>query len=359
MGYCYDAVSGTHEMIVYKANAKNIKSKYILRKIFDNLSKKKLLEIIHYNRNIQNKLNISMKDFKESSEIYSSIEIEVIPAKDSYGKFINIPNEQEESYFKIYFNKNKNEIKRSYLKQGETVEKIKIIINHQIKSFSRLFQDCKSIESMSFPKFYRKNIIDMSWMFNGCSSLKEINISNVITDNVANMKSMFDSCSSLKNINLSNFNTKNVTDMSAMFFRCSSLKNINISNFNTNNVIDMSWMFFECTELSELNVNHFSIEKVKNISCMFAKCELIEELDLSNFNTINVTNYGGIFSGCSSLKDLNIGNFVFNENYSGGHEFDGCRLLKNINIKKENEDFLREMLPYELRFLHRINIKNQ
>ena len=34
---------------------KNIKSKYIIQIIFDNLSKKKLLDIIKYNQKIQNK----------------------------------------------------------------------------------------------------------------------------------------------------------------------------------------------------------------------------------------------------------------------------------------------------------------
>jgi len=43
---------------------KNIKSKYILKKIFDNLSKKKSLYIIKYNQNIQNKINIILMILK-------------------------------------------------------------------------------------------------------------------------------------------------------------------------------------------------------------------------------------------------------------------------------------------------------
>ena len=38
--------------------------------------KKKSLDIIKYNKNIQKRINISIKDYKEYSEIYSSIEIE-------------------------------------------------------------------------------------------------------------------------------------------------------------------------------------------------------------------------------------------------------------------------------------------
>ena len=48
----------------------NIKSKYILIKIFDNLPKKKMLKIIKQNKVIQNKLEISLNDYVKYSEIF-------------------------------------------------------------------------------------------------------------------------------------------------------------------------------------------------------------------------------------------------------------------------------------------------
>ena len=69
---------------------KNFKSKYILQKVFNNLLKKKFLDIIKYNKNIKERINISIKDYKEYSEIYSSIEIEIKPINNGYGKFINM-----------------------------------------------------------------------------------------------------------------------------------------------------------------------------------------------------------------------------------------------------------------------------
>ena len=56
---------------------KNLKSDYFLIKLFNHLMKKKTLEIIKYNKNIKNRININIKDYKEYSEIYSSIEIEI------------------------------------------------------------------------------------------------------------------------------------------------------------------------------------------------------------------------------------------------------------------------------------------
>ena len=49
------------------------------------------------------------------------------------------------------------------------MNKIKIIIDYQIKSFERLFNECKCIEKINFKKFYRNNITNMSCMFSGCS----------------------------------------------------------------------------------------------------------------------------------------------------------------------------------------------
>ena len=116
----------------------NINSKYILSKIYDIMPKKKKLEIVKYNKKIQNRLNLSVNDYEE----YCKIEIEIIPIKDKYGKFVNI-NENDKLYYHIYFNDNKEEIKNKYRineEDGETkheyyieeedkVTKIKIIID--------------------------------------------------------------------------------------------------------------------------------------------------------------------------------------------------------------------------------------
>ena len=46
--------------------------------------------MIKYNKNIKNRINININDYKEYSEKYSSIEIYIKPVKNKYGKFINI-----------------------------------------------------------------------------------------------------------------------------------------------------------------------------------------------------------------------------------------------------------------------------
>ena len=222
----------------------NIKSRYILSKIYDNMTKKKKLQIVKYNKRIQNRLNLDVKDYKE----YFEIEIEIIPTKGKYGKFINI-NENDKLFYHIYFNDNNEEIKNKYeINEEDKVTKIKIIIDYQVKSFKELFFNCGCIESINFKKFYRNNISDMTGMFSFCPSIKELNLINFNTNNVTNMKNMFCGCSSLKELNLTNFNTNKVTNMSYMFCGCSLLKELNFTNFNTNSVTDMTGMFSGCSD---------------------------------------------------------------------------------------------------------------
>ena len=200
---------------------RNLKSDYFLKKLFSNLKRKKQLDIIKYNKNMKKRININIKDYKEYSEKYSSIEIEIIPKLNKSGYFINIFHQEDKKYFHIYFNGNKEEIKRNYLIENDKVKKIKIIIEHQVKEFDRLFLFCRCIEIITFKKFSRNNIFNMAYMFRDCSSLKELNFRAFNTDNVMNMHAMFAGCSSLKQLNLNNFNINNEVKMSCMFLGCS------------------------------------------------------------------------------------------------------------------------------------------
>ena len=204
-----------------------IRSRYILKNILLFLKTKKYLSIIRYNKEIQKKVNISLKDYKE----YNQIEIEIVPIKDNFsGDVINFYKWNKE-YYHIYFD---NIIKEeNHISSKDNISKIKIIIDYEIKSLKRLFEVCDYISSINFVKFKRKDITNMSHMFNGCKNLININFSNFNTFKVTDMSLMFCNCSSLKELNVSNFNTSKVIDMASIFEKCSSLKELYISNFNT------------------------------------------------------------------------------------------------------------------------------
>ena len=173
---------------VEEQGLRNLKSDYFIQKFFGYMSERKYLETIRYNKSIQKRINININHYKAYSETKTSIELDIIPMKGKYGKFINI-NEEDKKYFHIYFNDNKKkEIENTSLYKDDNVSKISIIIDYQIKSFSKLFYYFGCIESIKFKKFYRNNITDMNNMFNECSSLKELNLNNFNTNKVTNMR---------------------------------------------------------------------------------------------------------------------------------------------------------------------------
>ena len=115
-----------------KCDLKNIKNNYVLQIVFNKIQKKNLLEIIKYNKEIKKRLNLNINDYKEYYETYSSIEIELSPVTNKFGEFINI-DEKNQLYYHIYFNNNKEEIKRNYINENDKFNKINIIIYYQDK----------------------------------------------------------------------------------------------------------------------------------------------------------------------------------------------------------------------------------
>ena len=147
----------------------NLKSDYFLRKIFDYIKDYNKLKILNYNKKIQKRINLNINNYKEYSQLYSNIEIELKLVNNKYGDFIRIL-EKNKKYYHIYFDNSKEEIKRYHINKNEKVKTIKIIINHQVKDLNSLFVNCKCINSIFFKKFSRNNITNMAGMFFGCTS---------------------------------------------------------------------------------------------------------------------------------------------------------------------------------------------
>ena len=254
----------------------NIKSKYILKRILFNLLDKKRLDIIKYNKTIQKRLDISIKNYKK----YDIIIIEIIPIEKlsafyERNKFINIIGKK--SYYHIYFDESKVEINRNCLLKDEKVKKIIVKINVKIKSFKKLFFECQIIKEIKFKVFNIFHISDMSYMFSYCINLIKLDVSKLRTDKTINMCNMFESCIKLKELDLSNFNTNNLSNMNLMFYGCISLKKLNISNFLTFEDCKMISMFEKCKSLNSSYILQLYIPyKENNVLHIFNECS--EEL---------------------------------------------------------------------------------
>ena len=280
----------------------NIKSIYIIKLIFKNIKKNKSFELIKYNKKIQKRLNLSLRDYIELSQIV----IELIPIKSIHPKFINFIDERK--YYHIYFNDEEKEIENNYFTKEDKITKIKICIDHQVTSLKELFYECKCIEKIFFRNFSRNNITNMSHMFSWCSSLKEIDLSNFNTENVTDMSSMFSWCNSLKKLNVSNFKTDKVLYMYDMFAGCSSLKELNLSNFNTKSVIKIDSMFNNCRMLEKLDISNFITYKIPFIFFTFNYCNAFKELKISDLDKNKPLLISIEYNGMKKLNDIILGN---------------------------------------------------
>ena len=351
-----------------------IKSKFVLKRIFQNIKENKFLDMIRYNKIFQKKFNISIQNYREYNQI--EIELKQIIHSDKNSKFINI-DIMNEPYIHINKDKKENDSTNPFmiktLKEPSIFRPItnmiedsdkKIIIDFEVKSLKGLFKNCESIKELKILKCNRKDIIDMSEMFYECKNLDNLNITNLKTDNVKDMSYMFSGCSSLQEINIFNFNTSNVTNMQNMFEKCSNLIELNLSNFNTSNVIYMNDMFYECTSLKTLYFdnykpsflidrkkftyndsiskstnNYWNTSNVINMSYMFYNCKSLIELNISQFNTSKVIDMSYMFYNCSSLNHLIISNFNTSNAINMSNMFDGCKNLNcseipNFNLNK-------------------------
>ena len=318
---------------------KNIKSKYILRHIFENLEPNLSLNIIRYDKELQNKLDISINNYIKNSRI----EIELIPLKNDCGKFMNYGKTFHEYNYHIFFNDNNLEAHRNYLSYDDNVNKITIQIDYDVYSLFGLFKDCKCIKKIKFKTFYKKGIVDMSEMFSGCLNLEEVDVSIMKTANVTNMRNMFLSCKSLKEINISNFDTNKVLYMSYIFAGCNSLEKIDLSYLNTSNVIDMYSMFYDCVSLEELNISIFNTCNAINMDKMFYGCRALKKLE--NININKATSMVHMFTGCSHLEEISFSDFKIHNIMNMMDMFEECDSLKKINCSEELKVILMENFP--------------
>ena len=172
----------------------SIKSKIVLKNIIRNIEKNVYLRIVKTNRNLQNKLDISLDTYEE---YYNQIEVELIPKKSdlsSENQFIN-PDYQN----KAFFNSSFDEVKKCNFSDNENISKIRVLLNIKyLTSLSDLFLNCKKIEYIKFIHCANDKITEINYMFFNCESLINIDMTRLKIDNVTSMNFLFTQCKSLK-----------------------------------------------------------------------------------------------------------------------------------------------------------------
>lgn len=197
----------------------------------------------------------------------------------------------------------------------------------------QIFQNCRNLETVDMTGFnFGKS--SLYAFFQDCSKLKEVCLEGVDTSNVKAVNFMFSGCSSLKCLDLSDFDTSNVTNYYDMFNGCTALEELDISNFSPSEKAtnQMDRMFDGLVSLKEINLEGFKTAGVTQMTYMFRDCKSLERLDLSGFDTSSVSSVGDMFTGCTSLKYLEVSNFDLSRVSSLSGLFSGLSSLEYIDM---------------------------
>ena len=120
-----------------------VKSNYILKRIFGNVTRTKFFNVIRYNKKIQKKLEKDLEDYRKE---HLKIELEIVPGGNNFAYFISYIKDTNESYYHIYINDNKEELKRNYYIKNDKAKKIKVVLEFPLNtSLSGLFKNCNDI----------------------------------------------------------------------------------------------------------------------------------------------------------------------------------------------------------------------
>ena len=92
----------------------------------------------------------------------------------------------------------KKEINLIDIIEDKIITKIKILIDMEVKSITKLFKGCPYIKEIKFIKFNWIDFTDFCEMFSSSKHSINLDISKLKTDNIENMESMFNACFSLK-----------------------------------------------------------------------------------------------------------------------------------------------------------------
>ena len=236
-----------------------LKSKYILKKIFEMIKNKRKLNIIKYNKGILAKLNINKKDFetyinvKEFNNKYNT-NIEDIDIKELNLSGKHIGNKGLKDLVKIKF----KELNGLYLSNNE-------------------ISDINILEKINFKEL---NILDL-----GYNQISDINILEKV-----NFKE-------LKELNLSYNKISDINILEKVNFK--KLKELNLCLNNISNI-----NILEKVDFKELNILDLSDNRISDINVLEkVNFKKLKKLNLSN-NPINEEKYNSILINFKSKMNM-------------------------------------------------------
>ena len=299
-----------------KATLDKIKDQSFINKIFNCIKKVNTLKITNYNKTLQNKINIKIKDY-----IQISNKMEIILANpikqdcldkignsliknyeksyqlikdnsDLYNTFEKKIQNHNHIFINNYYNNNKV---YGYILSGDDnlIKNINILLDEENIDIKNKKNE-EIIKSQEYIKVISKNPRkNLKSLFSNINSFSYVNLLDLNLNNVETIEEMFKNCKNLKKINFNNSltNFKNMKSIASLFAKCKNLISVDNFYFSTEKECNASHLFDSCTSLTDLKIQHFNSNNVTNMSNMFKNCN-INTLFLNN----NLYNIGKILT---------------------------------------------------------------
>ena len=120
------------KQIKSKVDFRKLKCDYFMINLFDIMKKNKTLKIVKFNKKLQKRLNININNYKEYSQLYSLIEIELKLDGNKYDEKNWFIYDKEKEYYHIYFDNSNEEIEKNNSKTQQNSSPIKTIFELSI-----------------------------------------------------------------------------------------------------------------------------------------------------------------------------------------------------------------------------------
>ena len=143
-----------------------------------------------------------------------------------------------------------------------------------VTNMNAMFADLTMMQSLDLSNFDTSKVTNMDSMFlNGGMTSIILGVFNATK--VTTMNRMFEGCRSLNSISFTSFTASDVTNMSYMFKNCRKITEIDVSGFATNNATETREMFNYCKMLTKIYVSvNFVVSSVTVSSSMFGNLDV-------------------------------------------------------------------------------------
>ena len=210
------------------------------------------------------------------------------------------------------------------------VERINFIAIGAITSMSGLFQNCNSLQSVSFPTGSLASVTNMTNVFNSCVSLPEVTFPAGSLAAVTGLNSAFSTCSRMRRIAFPAGSLSLVTSATGTFSSCQTLKTISWPTGALAAVTTIANMFQNCLSLQEMSFPAGALAALTTLDTSFGVCTCLRKVTFPAGSLTLLTTLATCFSNCVSLEEVIFPSGALTLVVTTTNTFNACAALKRI-----------------------------